>query len=101
MRSFGLRRTVGRFLVGRHVAAGEDDSARAETADEFVGDIRGMDFAVDPGFPNAAGDQLRDLGSEIEDQDSIVGHVEAGDESLKVRGAKLEGVTFRIFTSRL
>ena len=35
--------------------------------------LEGMDLAVDPGFAHAPGDQLGDLGTEIEDQQTV-GH---------------------------
>src|SRR6185436_10310374 len=63
---------AGRFLVSRHVAAGEDDALCAEAAHEVVGDVVGMDLAVDLGFANPPGDQLRVLRPEIEDEDLLV-----------------------------
>jgi hypothetical protein len=45
-----------------------------KATDELVGDIERMQFAVDLLFAHAAGDQLGDLGTEIEDQDFLVGH---------------------------
>src|SRR6185295_4736813 len=68
----GARRPAGRLLVGRQVAAGENDSAGAEAAHEVVGDVVGMDLAVDPGFAHPAGDQLGVLGAEVEDEDLFV-----------------------------
>src|SRR5207249_9984222 len=63
---------AGRFLVGRHVAAGEDDALGAEIAHERVGYVVGVDLAVDLGFPDPPGDQLRVLRTEVEDQDFLV-----------------------------
>ena len=37
-------------------------------------DIGGMHFAVNIGLADAARDQLRDLGTKIEDDDSVVSH---------------------------
>ena len=36
-----------------------------------------MDFAIDTGFANAAGDQLRVLGTEIEDQNFLLMNIQA------------------------
>ena len=38
-----------------------------------VDGLEGMDLAVDPGFAHAPGDQLGDLGTEIDDQQTV-GH---------------------------
>jgi hypothetical protein len=35
-----------------------------------------MDFAEDLGFAHATRDQLGDLGTEIEDEDFLVGHLQ-------------------------
>jgi hypothetical protein len=56
------------------VAAGQDDSARRELANEAVAHVAGMNLAVDPRLAHAARDQLRVLRAEIEDQDLFVMH---------------------------
>ena len=43
-----------------------------EAADEVVGHVEGVDFAVHLLLAHAAGDELGDLGAEIEDQDFLV-----------------------------
>jgi hypothetical protein len=45
---------------------------RLEFADEGVTDVAGMDFTVDVGFAHTAGDELGDLGAEVEDEDFVV-----------------------------
>ncbi|MNN42184.1 hypothetical protein D3C81_1563460 [compost metagenome] len=59
-------------FIGAGVAAGQDDGLRRVLADEFVGHIVRMDFAVDVRLANAAGNQLRDLRAEIKDEDFVV-----------------------------
>ena len=56
-------------LVDRGGAAGEDDPLGLEGADLFEADPRRFDLAVDLVFPDAPGDELVVLGSEIDDQD--------------------------------
>ena len=46
--------------------------AGAKSRMKCVGDVVGMQFAVDAGFAHAAGDQLGVLGTEIEDEDFLV-----------------------------
>jgi len=54
-------------------AARKDDPARGEGLDAgFVALVEGPDFAVDAQFPQAAGDELGDLGPEIHDQDAVL-----------------------------
>src|SRR5688500_1982933 len=60
------------LVVDARVAAGKDDAARRERADEVVTDIVGMDLAVDLRFAQPTRDELRDLRSEVEDQDAVV-----------------------------
>ena len=67
-----LRRAQLVLLVGRGVAARQDDSLRRELADEGVADVVRMDLAEDVRLAHAAGDQLRDLRAEVEDQDLVV-----------------------------
>ena len=54
------------------MAAREDDSLRLEAPDELVGNVVRMDLAVDLGFADPAGDELRVLRPEIENQDFLV-----------------------------
>ena len=65
----------GRLALGhRGRAAGEDDPPRIERLDLRVVDgLEGQDFTVNPGFAHAAGDQLGNLGTEIDDQQTV-GH---------------------------
>src|SRR5205814_8426122 len=65
-----LGRPAGRLLVGRQVAAREDDSLRAEAAHEVIGNVMGMDLAVDLRLAHPASDQLRVLRAEIQDRKS-------------------------------
>ena len=40
----------------------------------IIGDITGMHLAINVGLSNAAGDELRDLGAEIQDENLVVMH---------------------------
>jgi len=53
------------------VAAGEDDAARRELADVGFVAVPGVDFAIDADFPDAAGDELGVLGTEVQDEDFL------------------------------
>ena len=59
-------------FVGAGVAAGEDDAPGLEVPDELVAHVVGMDLAVDVRFAHAPRDQLRNLRTEVEYQDSVV-----------------------------
>src|SRR5882762_5967830 len=83
-----LRRPAGRFLVGRHMAAGEDDALGAEITHEGVGYVVRVDLAIDLGFPDPPGDQLRVFRTEVEDQDFLVHY-----------SAREFGTSFTIWTS--
>ena len=61
-------------FIGAGVAARKDDALGREVADEGVGDVVGVDFAIDMRLAHAAGDQLRDLRAEVEDEDFLVSH---------------------------
>ena len=52
-------------------AAGEDDAARAESADGGVTGVPREDLAIDADLAHAPRDQLRVLGAEVEDQDPV------------------------------
>ena len=49
----------------------KDDAARGELADIGFVAIPGVDFAVDADFPDTAGDELRVLGAEVQDEDFL------------------------------
>jgi hypothetical protein len=68
------RRTV---FGGRFRAARQDDALGAVGGDLGRVVVPGPDLAVDPELADAAGDQLRVLRAEVEDQDLVavdVGH---------------------------
>ena len=73
-----LGRAVGGVFVDAGVAAGEDHALERAIAGigahPVVADVAGVDFAEHMGFAHAAGDQLGDLGAEIEDEDLRVLH---------------------------
>ena len=58
-------------LIDAEGASGKDDPARLEGADLLHGHRAGMDLAVDVQLANAAGDELRVLRTEIEDEDLL------------------------------
>ncbi len=61
-------------LDHRGRAAREHDGLGVELFQRGLVDrLEGVDFAVDPGFAQAAGDQLGDLGTKIDDQQTV-GH---------------------------
>ncbi len=68
----GLRGAIGLFFINRIRSAGEDDADRIEFADESFGNVVGVELAIDLLLAYAAGDQLRVLRPEIEDQDLLV-----------------------------
>jgi hypothetical protein len=57
------------------VAARKEDALWREVADEGVAHVMRMNFAIDMRLAHAAGDQLRNLGTEIENEDFLVGHM--------------------------
>ncbi len=68
---FGVE--VGRALVVDGVrAAGEDEALRAQRGDLVERGGAGVNLAVDPGLPHAAGDELGGLRAEVEDDDRFV-----------------------------
>ena len=71
-----LRRAKLVVFVGAGVAAGQDHALGRKRADELVRHVVRVDLAVDVRFAHAAGDQLRDLGAEVEDKNLVVhGHL--------------------------
>ena len=67
-------------LIDRVRPAGKDDAFRVEVADELLGDVERMQFAIDLMLAHAAGNQLGNLGAEIEDEDLLVSHFRALNE---------------------
>src|SRR5262249_9045874 len=59
-------------VIHRGRTTRQDDPARRELADEPVGNVVGMELAVDVRFAHATRDQLGVLGAEIEDEDPVV-----------------------------
>jgi hypothetical protein len=75
------QRGVGRgdiLTVHRAWSAGEDDTFRVPLADPFDVVGRRMDFRVHMGFPHPARNQLRVLGPEVDDENSVVVHGHPG-----------------------
>jgi len=62
-------------FIDRVGAAGKNDSLRLELADEVLADVEGMQFAIHLLLAHAAGNELRNLRTEVEDQDLLMGHV--------------------------
>jgi len=77
----GLRSTRRPGFGNRMMTPREDDALGREIANKRVIDVVRMNFRIDMRFAHAPGDQLGDLGAEIENQDFVV-H----------RGGKLERV---------
>jgi hypothetical protein len=73
-----LEHDVGRLpflgFIDRVGASGKDDALRLEFADELLADIEGMQFAIHLLLAHAAGNELRDLRTEIEDENLLVSH---------------------------
>ena len=70
-----LRRAPVLGLVNRVRTARKDDAPGLEFADERLADIERVQLAIHLLFAHAAGNQLRDLRAEIEDEDLLVGHI--------------------------
>ena len=63
---------VGGSAVGHRLrSTGEHDSARAEGAHFVAIHVPRQDLAVDAALAHAAGDELRVLRAEVEDQDAV------------------------------
>src|SRR5690554_1864108 len=69
-------RSTGTTQLGYRLrTTGQNDAFGIELGEFFVCDIKGLDLAVNPDFPNATGDQLGVLGTEIKNQDTVVVNV--------------------------
>ena len=66
-----LRRARGIVLNHRCMAAGENDAFRIKGADIRVRHIKGVQFAVHAGFAHATCDELRNLRTEVEDENFV------------------------------
>ena len=77
------RRGGRAFRRHRGRAAGQDNGRRAELADRRFADTERVNFRIDAGFPDPAGDQLRHLRAEIENQDAV-GHGGVGGREIVV-----------------
>ena len=64
-------RGIAVWHAGR--AAGQDDGFWRVGGDAFRGGVIGEDFAIDPAFAHAAGDELGHLAAEIENQNAVCG----------------------------
>ena len=70
----GLRGLGGFILINGIRTAGKNNAGRFEVADELVVHVPGVQFAVNVGLAHAAGNQLGVLGTEVENEDFLVGH---------------------------
>src|SRR5438132_3851345 len=68
--SGGLRSA---FVVDGGWAAGEDEAARVEPLDLLPGSVVGDELAVDVALADAAGDEHRVLGTEVDNDDCFAG----------------------------
>ncbi len=68
----GLRRAQFVVFVSAAVAARENDALGRELAHESIAHIARVNFAVHLRLAHAAGDELRDLGAEVEDENFVV-----------------------------
>ena len=69
---FGRAR-AGR-LWNRSRAAGENHRVGLQPLERLARFGERMDFAIDPGLPHPASDELGDLGAEVDDEDEVVMH---------------------------
>ena len=58
-------------LIDAGGAAGQDDTLGIQGLDLFAGDRGRFDLAVHPALPHASGNELIELGTEINDQDHV------------------------------
>ena len=90
----GVGRTVVHFIHAG-VAARQDHALELAVGGEFAhpvaAHIAGVDFAVNMGFAHAAGDQLRDLGAKVQNEDLVVLHGLQGLEGGEKQGLEIFG----------
>ena len=87
--------SVGRLGRGLFMDAGraarQDDALEARPGKRLLGGLEGDDFRIDPGFADAAGDELGELGAEIDDQNTVL-HGEPIKETPRNRQAGATGL---------
>lgn len=66
------------WLIHRVGAPGEDNALRLQLPQLLSRGAIGKDFRIDVGFADAAGNELRVLGSKIENDDHLALHFEGG-----------------------
>ena len=66
-----LRGTRGVGVCGGCRAAGQNDALWLHPRKRRLGIVERRDFGIDPGLAHTARDQLRNLASEIDDQDGV------------------------------
>ncbi|MND45787.1 hypothetical protein D3C80_366510 [compost metagenome] len=66
-----LRRARASFRRHGCGAAGEDHALGLKLLKRLCGILKRMDFAIDPGFADAARNQLRHLAAEIDDENAV------------------------------
>ena len=68
------RRAGTARLRNRRRPAGQDHRLRLQPRERFGRLRERVDFAIDPRLAHTAGDQLRDLRAEVDDEDEVVAH---------------------------
>ena len=66
-----LRRARAADVERRGRAARKDDRLRLQALEAFFGRLERHDLGIDAGLAHAAGDQLRDLAAEIDDENGV------------------------------
>ncbi|PAV71363.1 hypothetical protein WR25_00005 [Diploscapter pachys] len=62
-----------RAVLGRDRGrtTGQDDAGRLDPVEGLVGGLEGRDLRIDPSLSHPAGDELRDLAAEIDDENAV------------------------------
>src|SRR3989338_2322480 len=71
---YDLRRLPFLGLIDRVRPAGENDALRIEVTDECLADIERVQLAIHLLLAHAAGNELCDLGTEVENEDFLMSH---------------------------
>ena len=67
-----LRRAGRSALMHRGRPARQDDALEARPVERLFGGLKGDDLRIDPRLTDAPGDELGDLGAEIDDEDTVL-----------------------------